>query len=436
MFEQITEKFDGIFRKLTGRGYLSEKNIREAAREIRMALLEADVNYKVVKGFIAEIVKEAIGREVTKSVTPGQQMVKVVSEKMTELLGGARADLSLGGKPPTVILLVGLQGSGKTTLAGKLGLYLRNKGHQPLLVAADIHRPAAKRQLEVLANSIAMPFYTGDETATKIATGSLRLAREKMLDMVIIDTAGRHQIDEDLMSELEDVKKASSPSEILFVADAMTGQEALNVASEFHRRVDITGAVLTKMDGDARGGAAMSLRAALGIPIKFIGVGEKLSDLEEFHPGRVASRILGMGDIVSLVEKAKDAVDFEEAKKLEKKLRKESFTFEDFLGQLKQLKKMGPLQGLLEMIPGMGKQLKGITVDDSGLIRIEAIISSMTRKERLNPAIIDGSRRRRIADGSGTSVQEINQLLKQFSAMQKMIKNVSRLGIPRGFPIP
>ncbi len=435
MFEQITERLDGIFKKLTGRGYLSEKNIKEAAREIRLALLEADVNYKVVKSFIASVEDEAIGRQITKSVTPGQQMIKVVSDKMAELLGGTRADLSLAGTPPTVILLVGLQGSGKTTLAGKLALYLRKKGHQPLLVTADIHRPAAKKQLEILANSIEIPFYMADESAVKIAAGSLRQAREKMLDPVIIDTAGRHQIDEELMTELDEVKKASSPAEILFVADAMTGQEALNVASEFHRRVDLTGAVLTKMDGDARGGAAMSLRAALGIPIKFIATGEKLSDLEEFHPARIASRILGMGDIVSLVEKAQDTVDLEEAKKLEKKLRKESFTFEDFLGQLKQLKKMGPLQGLIEMIPGMSKQLKGIAVDDSGLVRIEAIINSMTKKERLHPTIIDGSRRRRIADGSGTSVQEINQLLKQFSSMQKMIKKVSRMGIPKGFPI-
>lgn len=398
-------------------------------------MLEADVNYKVVKNFIASVEEEAIGRQITKSVTPGQQMIKIVSDKMAELLGGTRADLSLAGMPPTVILLVGLQGSGKTTLAGKLALYLRKKGHQPLLVAADIHRPAAKKQLEILANSIEIPFYMADESAVKIAAASLRQAREKMLDPVIIDTAGRHQINEELMTELEDVKEASSPAEILFVADAMTGQEALNVASEFHRRVDLTGAVLTKMDGDARGGAAMSLRAALGIPIKFIATGEKLSDLEEFHPGRIASRILGMGDIVSLVEKAQDTVDLEEAKKLEKKLRKESFTFEDFLGQLKQLKKMGPLQGLIEMIPGMSKQLKGITVDDSGLVRIEAIINSMTKKERLQPAVIDGSRRRRIANGSGTSVQEINQLLKQFSSMQKMIKKVSRMGIPKGFPI-
>jgi len=436
MFEQITERLDGIFRKLTGRGYLSEKNIKEAAREIRLALLEADVNYKVVKSFITSVEEEAIGRQITKSVSPGRQMIKVVSDKMAELLGGTRTDLSFAGTPPTVILLVGLQGSGKTTLAGKLALYLRNKRHQPLLVATDTHRPAAKKQLEILANSIEIPFYTADESAVGIAGGSLRQAREKMLDPVIIDTAGRHQIDEELMTELEEVRKASSPTEVLFVADAMTGQEALNVASEFHKRVNLTGAVLTKMDGDARGGAAMSLRAALGIPIKFVGIGEKLSDLEEFHPDRVASRILGMGDIVSLVEKAQETVDLEEARKLEKKLRKESFTFEDFLGQLKQLKKMGPLQGLLEMIPGMSKQLKGITVDDSGLVRIEAIINSMTKKERLHPTIIDGSRRRRIANGSGTSVQEINQLLKQFSAMQKMIRNVSRMGIPKGFPIP
>jgi len=435
MFEQITGKLDGIFKKLSGRGYLSEKNIQEAAREIRMALLEADVNYKVVKSFIADVEKEAIGREVTKSVTPGQQMVKVVSEQMVELLGGTRVDLSWSGTPPTVFLLAGLQGSGKTTLAGKLALYLRKKGKRPLLVAADIHRPAAKKQLQVLAESIQVPFYTNDKSASEIANGAIKHARENMYDLVIVDTAGRLQIDDELMKELEQVKKAVSPSEILFVADAMTGQEALNVASEFHKRVSLTGAVLTKMDGDARGGAAMSLKAALGIPIKFIGVGEKLTDLEEFHPQRISSRILGMGDIISLVERAQEAVDFEEAKRLEKKLRKEAFTFEDFLSQLKQLKKMGPLSSLLEMIPGMGKQLKGVEVDDSGLVRIEAIINSMTKKERNHPEILDGSRRKRIARGSGSSVQEVNQLLKQFSQMQKMIKNVSRMGMPKGFPI-
>ncbi len=435
MFEQITGKLDAIFRKLSGRGYLSLKNIKEAAREIRMALLEADVNYKVVKSFIADIEKEAIGREVTKSVTPGQQMIKIVSEKMAELLGGTRTDLSYSGTPPTVILLTGLQGSGKTTFAGKLALYLRKKGKRPLMVAADIHRPAAKKQLEVLAESIQIPFFTDDSIAPKIAADSVQHAREHMLDVVIVDTAGRLQIDDKLMGELTDIKKAVDPNEILFVADAMTGQEALNVASEFHNKVSLTGAVLTKMDGDARGGAAMSLKAALGIPIKFIGVGEKLTDLEEFHPERIASRILGMGDIVSLVEKAHEAVDLDEAKKIEKKLRKEAFTFEDFLTQLKQLKKMGPLSDLLGMIPGMGKQLKGVEVDDSGLVRIEAIINSMTRKERNNPDILNGSRRKRIARGAGTSIQEVNQLLKQFVSMQKMIKNVSRMGIPKGFPI-
>ncbi len=435
MFEQITDKLDGIFKKVTGRGFLSEKNIKEATREIRMALLEADVNYKVVKGFVADVEADAIGREVTKSITPGQLLVKIVRDRMVDLLGGSRQGLSVSGTPPTVILLAGLQGSGKTTLAGKLALYLRNKGHSPLLAAADIHRPAAKKQLQILAESLNISFFASDDSAAGIASGSIRHAREKMLDTVIIDTAGRLQIDDELMNELQEVKKASAPNEILFVADAMTGQEALNVASEFHTRVTLTGGVLTKMDGDARGGAAMSLKAALGIPIKFIGTGEKLSDLEEFHPDRVASRILGMGDIVSLVEKAQEAVDFEAARKLEKKLLKESFTFEDFLSQLHQLKKMGPLKNLLDMIPGLNKQLKGVEVDDSGLGRIEAIINSMTRKERLMPSLIDGSRRKRIADGSGTSVQEVNQLLKQFHGMQKMIKNVSRMGMPKGFPI-
>ncbi len=435
MFEQITEKLDGIFKKVTGRGYLSEKNIAEASKEIRMALLEADVNYKVAKKFVADVEQEALGREVTKSITPGQQFVKVVMDSMVQLLGGSREDLSFAGTPPSVILLAGLQGSGKTTFAGKLALYLRKKGKNPLLVAADTHRPAAKKQLEVLAESIKMPFYTSESSAEKIAKEAIEHAREHMLDVAIVDTAGRLQIDNELMVELEDVKKASSPNEVLLIADAMTGQEALNVAREFHQRVGLTGASLTKMDGDARGGAAMSLKGALGIPIKFIGIGEKLSDLEEFHPDRIASRILGMGDIVSLVEKAQETVDIEEAKKLEKKLRKESFTFEDFLSQLRQLKKMGPLQNLLEMIPGLGKQLKGVEVDDRGLVRIEAIVNSMTRKERQQPAIIDGSRRKRIAAGSGASVQEVNQLLKQFGQMQKMIKKVSRMGMPKGFPL-
>jgi len=434
MFEQITDKLDSIFKKLTGRGYLSEKNIQEAGKEIRLALLEADVNYKVVKNFVAEIEKKAVGREVTKSITPGQQLIKIVHDEMVSLLGGDRSELAISSTPPTVILLAGLQGSGKTTLAGKLALYLRKKGRHPLLVAADIHRPAAKKQLQVLAESIQIPFFTLEKSAPEIAKNAIKHARENLYDTVLVDTAGRLQIDDALMIELADVKKASGAHETLFVADAMTGQEALNVASEFHKRVELTGAVLTKMDGDARGGAAMSLKAALGVPIKFIGTGEKLSDIEEFYPVRVASRILGMGDIISFVEKAQEAVDFAEAEKLEKKLLKETFTFEDFLSQLKQLKKMGPLQNLLEMLPGMGKQLKGVTVDEKGLGRVEAIINSMTVQERTHPSIIDGSRRKRIAVGSGTSVQQVNMLLKQFGSMQKMIKQFSRVSLPKGFP--
>jgi len=434
MFEQITDKLDSIFKKLTGRGYLSEKNIQEAGKEIRLALLEADVNYKVVKNFVAEIEKKAVGKEVTKSITPGQQLIKIVHDEMVSLLGGDRSELAISSTPPTVILLAGLQGSGKTTLAGKLALYLRKKGRHPLLVAADIHRPAAKKQLQVLAESIQIPFFTLEKSAPEIAKNAIKHARENLYDTVLVDTAGRLQIDDALMIELADVKKASGAHETLFVADAMTGQEALNVASEFHKRVELTGAVLTKMDGDARGGAAMSLKAALGVPIKFIGTGEKLSDIEEFYPVRVASRILGMGDIISFVEKAQEAVDFAEAEKLEKKLLKETFTFEDFLSQLKQLKKMGPLQNLLEMLPGMGKQLKGVTVDEKGLGRVEAIINSMTVQERTHPSIIDGSRRKRIAVGSGTSVQQVNMLLKQFGSMQKMIKQFSRVSLPKGFP--
>jgi signal recognition particle subunit SRP54 len=435
MFEQITDRLDGIFKKLTGRGYLSEKNIQEAGREIRMALLEADVNYKVVKNFVADIEKKAVGQEVTKSVSPGQQLIKIVHDEMVALLGGVRSDLLMASTPPTVILLAGLQGSGKTTLAGKLALYLRKKGSHPLLVAADIHRPAAKKQLQVLAESIQMPFFTSAKSASEIARDSITEARGNLYDVVIVDTAGRLQIDVALMTELADVKKATAAHETIFVADAMTGQEALNVAAEFHKRVSLTGAILTKMDGDARGGASMSLKAALGIPIKFIGTGEKLSDLEEFHPSRIASRILGKGDIISFVEKAQEVVDLAEAEKLEKKLRKETFTFEDFLAQLRQLKKMGPLQNLLEMLPGMGKQLKGVAVDEKGLARVEAIINSMTRDERTRPSIIDGSRRRRIAAGSGTSVQQVNMLLKQFAAMQKMIKQYSRIPLPKGFPL-
>ena len=436
MFEHLTARLEAVFKKITGRGLLSEKDISEAMKEIRVALLEADVNYKVARQLTADIQERAIGQEVTKSIRPGQQVIKIVNDELTRLLGEKSAPLAEAPTPPTMVMLVGLHGSGKTTLAAKLARLYSSRGKHPMLVAADIHRPAAKKQLEVLARSIDMPFYTGDSAAAEICAEAVRGAREKLYDLVILDTAGRLQIDDELMAELVEIKRRVRPTEVLFVADAMTGQEAVNVASVFNEKVGITGVALTKLDGDARGGAALSIKAALGIPIKFVGVGEKLDAIEEFHPDRMASRILGMGDIVTLVEKAQDAIDLQEAQKLERKLREEQLTFDDFLDQLRQLKKMGPLDSLLEMIPGFGGKLRGLTIDDKALPRIEAIINSMTREERRNPSIITGSRRRRIAQGSGTSVQDVNVLLKQFAQMQKMIKNFSRLsfkGFPKGF---
>lgn len=438
MFEQLTEKLESVFKKLTGRGLLNEQAVKEAAKEIRMALLEADVNYKVVRRFIADVEARAVGQEVVKSIQPGQQVVKIVYDEMTRLLGDKHTPLLQSPMPPTVLMLVGLHGSGKTTLAGKLSRLLKNRGRHPILVAADIHRPAAKKQLEILAKSLNMPFYTSEKDAVSICLEAIQVAREKLYDYVILDTAGRLQIDDELMSELVDLKARAKPTEVIFVADSMTGQEAVNVATVFNERIGLTGVCLTKLDGDARGGAALSIKAALNVPIKFVGVGEKLDAIEEFHPDRMASRILGMGDIVTLVEKASQAVDLEKAKKLEQKLAKLEFTFEDFLDQLKQLKKMGPIESILEMIPGMGGKLKGLPIDDKALPRIEAIISSMTLAERRNPDIIDGSRRKRIARGSGTSVQDINVLLKQFAQMQKMVKQFSKFGmkgIPKGFSL-
>jgi signal recognition particle subunit SRP54 len=438
MFEQLTEKLESVFKKLTGRGLLNEQAVKEAAKEIRMALLEADVNYKVARQFIANVEARAVGQEVTKSIQPGHQVVKIVFDEMTKLLGDKHTPLLESPMPPTVLMLVGLHGSGKTTLAGKLSRLLRSRGRHPILVAADIHRPAAKKQLEILARSLDMPFYTSDKNAVEICLEAIKLAKDKLYDYVILDTAGRLQIDDALMAELVDLKSKARPTEVMFVADAMTGQEAVNVAAVFNERIGLTGVSLTKLDGDARGGAALSIKAALNIPIKFVGVGEKLDAIEEFHPDRMASRILGMGDIVTLVEKAQEAVDIEKAKKLEQRLAKEEFTFEDFLDQLKQLKKMGPLESLLEMIPGFGGKLKGLTIDDRALPRIEAIISSMTVEERRRPDIIDGSRRKRIARGSGTSVQDINVLLKQFGQMQKMVRQFSKFGtkgFAKGFPI-
>ena len=438
MFEQLTERLDSVFKKITGRGALNEKDVKLAMKEVRMALLEADVNYKVARKFIADVEARAVGHEVTKSIKPGHQVVKIVNDELVNLLGQKQSPINQASQPPTIVMLVGLHGSGKTTLSGKLSKLLKSRGKHPLLVAADIHRPAAKKQLEILAKSIDVPYYTSDSSAPGICQEAIKFAREKLYDLVILDTAGRLQIDDDLMAELESIKNKVNPTEVIFVADSMTGQEAVNVASSFHERIGITGVALTKLDGDARGGAALSIKAVLDVPIKFVGVGEKLDAIEEFHPDRMASRILGMGDVVTLVEKAQAAVDLDKARKLEEKLKKAEFTFDDFLEQLKQVKKMGPLESLLEMIPGLSGKLKGVQVDDKALPRIEAIISSMTMEERRNPNILNGSRRKRIARGSGTSVHDVNVLLKQFVQMQKMVKKMSKLsfkGFPQGFPI-
>jgi len=436
MFEELTERLEIVFKKLRGHGKLTEKNIKEALKEVRRALLEADVNYKVAREFIDEIQVKAVGEEVLKSITPGQQVIKIVHDQLIELLGGKATPLNLSGSPPITLMLIGLQGSGKTTMAGKLARFSQGKGKKPLLVAADTYRPAAIEQLKILGESIDVPVYWEERDPVRICSNAVEKATAEFFEWVIIDTAGRLQIDDRLMQELTDIKSAISANETLLVADAMTGQEAVNVAVEFNNRVGIDGVALTKLDGDARGGAALSIRATVGKPIKVVGVGEKLEALEFFHPDRMASRILGLGDVVTLVEKAQQAVDLEQAEKLEKKLRKEEFTLEDFYEQLQQLKKMGPLESLLEMLPGVGtKALRGLKVDDGAMVKIEAIINSMTIEERRHPHLVDGSRRRRIARGSGSSIQEVNGLLKQFFTMQKMIKNLTKgklKGIPKG----
>ncbi len=432
MFEDLTIKLEGIFKKLRGRGKLSEDNIKDALKEVRRALLEADVNYKVVKDFIGQVQTKAIGQNVLQSITPGQQIIKIVNDELTALLGKERVEVKFSAQPPTVFMLVGLQGSGKTTACGKLARYYRKKGKFPLLVAADVYRPAAKDQLKILGKMLDLPVFSSEDDPVKICQTSVEHARKEGRDLVIIDTAGRLHIDEPLMLELSRIKKAVSPQEIILVADAMTGQDAVNIAETFEEKIGLDGILLTKMDGDARGGAALSVRAVTGKPIKFVGVGEKLDQLETFYPDRMASRILGMGDVVSLVEKAQDAVDLKEAEKLEKKLRKEAFTLDDFYVQLQQLKKMGPLESIMEMIPGMGgKMMRGLKIDEKAMVRVEAMINSMTREEKQKPHLIDGSRRRRIARGSGTSVQAVNQLLKQFFMMQKMIKNMARMDMKK-----
>ncbi|MBX5476632.1 MAG: signal recognition particle protein [Clostridia bacterium] len=432
MFEGLSERLQGVFARLRGRGRLSEQDVQAALREIRLALLEADVNFKVVKDFVERVRERAVGQEVLESLTPAQQVVKIVHEELARLLGeGADARLAAPPKPPLVVLMVGLQGSGKTTSTAKLGLHLKRQGKRPLLVAADVYRPAAADQLETLGRSLEIPVYRLDGAQPEaIVAGALQEAERAGRDAVLIDTAGRLHVDEELMAELRRLHALSRPHETLLVVDAMTGQDAVSVAEGFCAELPITGIVMTKLDGDARGGAALSVRAVTGRPIKFAGVGEKTDALEPFHADRMASRILGMGDVLTLIEKAQAAVDVSKARELEAKLRQNEFTFEDFLEQMQQLRRMGPLEQILGLLPGMGnfRQLKGVAVDEKELARVEAIIRSMTPEERRRPQIIDSSRKRRIARGSGTQVQDVNRLLKQFEELRKVMRMFSRPG--------
>ncbi|MBW1728396.1 MAG: signal recognition particle protein [Deltaproteobacteria bacterium] len=433
MFDNLSDRLNSVFKKLKGHGKLTEKNIEEGLKEVRMALLEADVHYKVVKKFVGDIKKRALGQEVMASLTPGQQVVKIVDQELTELMGGRLEDLNLSGSHPISVMLVGLQGSGKTTTAGKLAVYLRKKGRKPYLVPADIYRPAAIDQLNKLGDQLAVPVFPSnpEKDPVKICQEARTAAHKELCDTLLIDTAGRLHIDEELMTELCRIKDAVKPSDILLVADAMTGQDAVNIAESFNNTLDIGGIVLTKMDGDARGGAALSIKSVTSKPIKFIGVGEKLNDLEPFHPDRMSSRILGMGDVLTMIEKAQTIVDEKKAIELEKRLRKNEFTLEDFRDQMVQIRKMGSISELIHMIPGMdkNKHLKNLEVDENEFIKIEAIINSMTPQERRQHTLIKGSRRKRIAKGSGTSVQDINNLLKNYTQVVKMMKKINKGGM-------
>jgi len=441
MFEDLSLKLEGVLKRLKGQGKISEANIEETLREVRRVFLDADVNYKVARQFIDDVQKRAVGQGVLQSISPGQQIVKIIYDELVSLLGTSNTDIALAPLPPTIIMVVGLQGSGKTTLCGKLAKHLKGQGQHPLLVAADVYRPAAIDQLVMLGSQVDLPVYSErDSGAVTIAKHAVEHARKNARDVVIVDTAGRLHVDEEMMRELEVMKASLHPHETLFVVDAMTGQDAVNTAKAFHDRLRFDGAVLTKMDGDARGGAAISLRATVGAPIKFIGVGEKLDALERFHPERLASRILGMGDIVTLVEKAQERFDEDKAVKLEAKLRKSQFTLEDFLDQLQEMKKMGPLSQVMGMLPGIHRLPQNATIDDRALVRLEAIMQSMTSEERAKPHIINGSRRKRIALGSGATVQDVNKLMKQFEQMQKMMKTLSKGGktakMMRGMNMP
>jgi signal recognition particle subunit SRP54 len=431
VFENLSTKLQDTLKRLRGKGRLTEKDVDVALREVRLALLEADVNFKVVKDFVARVKERCLGSDVLESLTPGQQVIKIVNDELTKLMGESVAKLNHASSPPTVIMMSGLQGSGKTTSAAKLANHLKGKQHRPLLVAADIYRPAAIKQLQVLGEQIDVPvFQMGQQDPVQTAKAALEHAKKNNNDYLIIDTAGRLHIDEELMNELARIKQSVAPQEILLVVDAMTGQDAVNVAQSFNEKLGLTGVVLTKLDGDTRGGAALSVKAVTGSPVKFAGLGEKMDAFEPFYPERMASRILGMGDVLTLIEKAQANFDEDKAREMEKKLRTQQFTFDDFLDQLQQLKKMGPLNQIMEMMPGMGglgKKLKGMSVDENELVKVEAIIKSMTKKERHDPSIINSSRRRRIALGSGTRVQDVNNLLKQFTMMQKMFKQFGKM---------
>lgn len=426
MFDSLSDKLQSVFKRLRGRGALTERDVDEALREIRLVMLEADVNFRVVKDFVAKLRERAVGQDVLQSLSPAQQVIKIVNEQLIELLGGAAAKMAVSPKPPTVIMLVGLQGSGKTTTVAKLAHLLRKQGRNPLLVAADVKRPAAITQLQTLGEQLGVKVFTvGGQNPVAVCKGSIGAAQSGGHDYVLLDTAGRLHIDEELMAELKDIKSSVSPTEILLVVDAMTGQDAVNVAQQFNETLDIDGVVLTKLDGDARGGAALSVKSVTGKPIKFVGTSEKVDGLEQFYPDRMASRILGMGDVLSFIEKAEANIDEEKAKEFERKLRQNEFDFEDYLDQLQQMRKMGPLDQILGMIPGMGGKLKDVQVDEGELKKVEAIIHSMTREERQNPQLLNGSRKRRIAAGSGTSPQDINRLLKQFDEAKKMIRSLT-----------
>ncbi|MBA2476434.1 MAG: signal recognition particle protein [Actinobacteria bacterium] len=431
MFDTLSDKLQAALGDLRGRGRLDEEAISRAMREIRLALLEADVNFRVVKSFVARVRERAVGADVLRSLTPGQQVVKIVHEELTDLMGSGSSRLALSGRPPTVVLLAGLQGSGKTTAAAKIALLLRREGRTPALVAADLQRPAAIEQLEQLGRQIQIPVYRRDsKDPVEVVRYGLQAAVSGGRDVVIVDTAGRLQIDEALMDELVDVRKEARPTNVLLVLDAMTGQEAVNVAQAFQERIAFDGVVLTKLDGDARGGAALSVKAVTGKPITFVSVGEKLDQLEYFHPDRMASRILGMGDVLSLIEKAEAAVAEDEQEEMERRMRAGEFSFDDFLASYRMLRRMGPLKGVLSMIPGLGKQLQGVDVNEQDMRRVEAIVLSMTPQERRVPHLIDGSRRLRISRGSGTSVQQVNQLLTARKQMQKMIKQMGKGRMP------